>query len=81
MIRKLVDKLEPQEAKLIKIKFKAELAAAQYTLDVGCGAGETDGNNWHRIKSVAIVKITSQPQNEVIHGFVRLPTEIEICMV
>jgi len=81
VIRRLIEKLDVNESKLVKIKFKADLAPAEYTLDVGCGAGEGDSNIWNRVKSAAVLKITNSPSDEVVHGFVRLPTEIDVYSV
>ena len=78
VVRRLIDKIEKNHSKLIKIKFKADLAPTQYTLDVGCGAGDAAFNIWHRVKSAAVIEINTLPQDEVIHGFVRLPTQIEV---
>ena len=63
---------------LVKIRFRLELQAGQYTFDVGCGAGADDDNTWDRVLNVAVLEVTNPADQEVIHGLVRLPYEIHV---
>lgn len=63
---------------LVNIRFQLELQAGQYTLDVGCGAGADADNTWDRVLNAAVIEVSNPPDQEVIHGLVRLPYEITI---
>jgi lipopolysaccharide transport system ATP-binding protein len=76
--RRLIDELPVDGACLVKIRFRLELQAGQYTLDVGCGAGVNADNTWDRVLNAAVLEISNPPDQEVIHGLVRLPYEITV---
>jgi len=63
---------------LVTIRFQLELLAGQYTLDIGCGAGAAADNTWDRILNVAVIEVSNPPDQEIIHGLVRLPYEITV---
>lgn len=63
---------------LVTIRFQFELLAGQYTLDIGCGAGAAADNTWDRILNAAVLEVSNPPDQEVIHGLVRLPYEITV---
>lgn len=76
--RRLVAALKSGEECLVRIRFRVELQPGQYTLDVGCGADSASGNTWDRVLSVAVLEVSSLPEDEPVHGLVRLPYEITI---
>ncbi len=76
--RRLVSELPADGACLVTIAFAWELQAGQYTLDVGCGAGSDADNTWDRVLNVAVLEVSNPPDQEVIHGLVRLPYEISV---
>lgn len=76
--RQLIASLPEGGCSLINLRFRLELQAGQYTLDVGCGAGNHDNNTWDRIINVAVLEVSNPPDQEVIHGLVRLPYEVTI---
>jgi hypothetical protein len=76
--QRLVEALPAAGACLVTIRFCLELQAGQYTLDVGCGAGTDADNTWDRVLNVAVVEVSNPPDQEVIHGLVRLPYEITV---
>ena len=76
--KRLVAELPEGGACVVKIRFRLELQAGQYTLDVGCGAGVDADNTWDRVLNVAVMEISNPPDQEVIHGLVRLPYEISV---
>jgi lipopolysaccharide transport system ATP-binding protein len=76
--QRLIAELAPGTTCLVKIRFQLELHAGQYTLDVGCGAGADADNTWDRVLNVAVFEVSNPPDQEVIHGLVRLPYEISI---
>ena len=47
-------------------------------LDVGCGAGSDADNTWDRVLNVAVIEVAATPEQEVVHGLVRLPSEISV---
>ena len=63
---------------LITIRFQLELQPGQYTLDVGCGAGSDADNTWDRVLNAAVLEVSNPPDQEVVHGLVRLPYEIQV---
>lgn len=63
---------------LVSIRFKLELQGGQYTLDVGCGAGVDSDNTWDRVLNAAVLEVSNPPEDEVVHGLVRLPYEIAV---
>jgi lipopolysaccharide transport system ATP-binding protein len=76
--QRLIAELPEGGSCLVKIRFQLELQAGQYTLDVGCGAGADADNTWDRVLNVAVIEISNPPDQEVIHGLVRLPYEISV---
>jgi hypothetical protein len=76
--QRLIAELPENGACLVKIRFRLELQAGQYSLDVGCGAGVDADNTWDRVLNVAVVEVSNPPDQEVIHGLVRLPYEISV---
>ncbi len=78
VVRRLIAELPEGGACLVKIRFRLELQAGQYTLDVGCGAGADTDNTWDRVLNVAVLEVTNPSDQEVIHGLVRLPCEISV---
>jgi lipopolysaccharide transport system ATP-binding protein len=76
--QRLIAELPESETCLVKIRFRLELQAGQYTLDVGCGAGADADNTWDRVLNVAVMEVSNPADQEVIHGLVRLPYEITV---
>jgi len=76
--QRLIAELPAGGTCLVKIRFRLELQAGQYTFDVGCGAGSDADNTWDRVLNVAVLEVTNPADQEVIHGLVRLPYEIHI---
>ena len=66
------------DAALVSIRFRLELQPGQYTLDLGCGAGGDSDNTWDRVLNAAVVEVATTPEQEVVHGLVRLPYEISV---
>ena len=78
VINKLIPHIKFNEARVVKINIQLNLAPGQYTLDVGCGAGKGGDNKGSRIMAASIISIIARPNDEVVHGIVRLPSEIEV---
>lgn len=76
--RQLVAELAPGERCVVKIRFQLELQEGQYTLDLGCGAGTEESNTWDRVLNAAVLDVSNPPDQEVVHGLVRLPYEINV---
>lgn len=76
--QRLIAELPAGGTCLVSIRFKLELLAGQYSVDVGCGAGADSDNTWDRVLNVAILDVANPPDQEVIHGLVRLPYEITV---
>lgn len=76
--QRLVAELGAGASFLLTIRFRLELQAGQYTLDVGCGAGANEDNTWDRVLNAAVLEINNPPDQEIIHGLVRLPYEIHV---
>lgn len=76
--RRLISEIPAGKDCLVTIRFQLELQPGQYTLDVGCGAGSDEDNTWDRVLNVAVIEISSTPDQEVIHGLVRLPYEVAV---
>jgi lipopolysaccharide transport system ATP-binding protein len=76
--RRLVESLPAGQACAVTIRFKLELQAAQYTLDLGCGGGSEADSTWDRVLNAAVLEVANTPDHEEIHGLVRLPYEIEV---
>lgn len=78
VVQRLVAELPANGNCLVTIRFRLELQAGQYTLDVGCGAGVDADNTWDRVLNVAVLEVSNPPDQEIIHGLVRLPYEITV---
>jgi hypothetical protein len=76
--QRLIAELPAGTPCVVTIRFRLELQAGQYTLDVGCGAGADADNMWDRVLNAAVLEISNPPDQEVIHGLVRLPYEIAV---
>jgi lipopolysaccharide transport system ATP-binding protein len=76
--RRLVAEIPQGQRCLVSIRFKLELQPGQYTLDIGCGAGSDVDNTWDRVLNAAVLDVSTSPDQEVIHGLVRLPYEIGV---
>jgi ABC-type polysaccharide/polyol phosphate transport system ATPase subunit len=74
--RRLMESMEQDERRMVVMRFKVELKEAQYTLDVGVGAGESADNTWQRVLATAILEVSSTPDQDIVHGMVRLPYEV-----
>ena len=78
VIKTLIDQINVGEQRVVRIRFKLDLAPGQYSLDVGCGAGDSDTNVWQRVLAASIIEIVSDPAEEVVHGIAKLPYDISI---
>ena len=76
--RRLIDAVPAGQSCTVAIRFRLELQPGQYTLDVGCGAGSDDDNTWDRVLNVAVIEVSNPPDQEIVHGLVRLPYEIQV---
>jgi lipopolysaccharide transport system ATP-binding protein len=76
--QRLIAELPAGGSCLVTIRFRLELQAGQYTLDLGCGAGANADNTWDRVLNAAVLEVSNPPDQEVIHGLVRLPYEITV---
>ncbi len=76
--QRLIAALGIGETCVVTVRFRLELQAGQYTLDVGCGAGADADNTWDRVLNAAVLEVSNPPEHEIIHGLVRLPYEITI---
>ncbi len=76
--KRLVTELSADAMCCVTIKFRLELQEGQYTLDLGCGAGSEADNTWDRVLNAAVIDVHNPPDQEVVHGLVRLPYEIEV---
>lgn len=76
--RQLIAEIPAGEQCLISIRFRLELQPGQYTLDVGCGAGSDADNTWDRVLNAAVLDVSNPPDQEIVHGLVRLPYEISV---
>jgi hypothetical protein len=77
-VQRLISELPAGRSCLVTIRFQLELQPGQYTLDVGCGAGAQEDNTWDRVLNAAVLEISNPSDQEVIHGLVRLPYEIQV---
>jgi lipopolysaccharide transport system ATP-binding protein len=77
VVSRLIDSIGMGERRVVVMRFKVELAPGQYTLDVGCGAGEHADNTWQRVVAAAIMEVTTTPGQDIVHGLVRLPYEVQ----
>lgn len=78
---RLIAELPAGGSCLVTIRFRLELQEGQYTLDVGCGAGANEDNTWDRVLNAAVIEVSNPPDQEIIHGLVRLPYEIHVARV
>jgi ABC-type polysaccharide/polyol phosphate transport system ATPase subunit len=76
VVRRLFDEIPAGQCRLVVMRFKLEVAPGQYTLDVGCGAGEREDNMWQRIVAAAVIEVSATPDQEVVHGLARLPYDV-----
>jgi lipopolysaccharide transport system ATP-binding protein len=76
--QRLIAELPEGGMSLITLRFRLELQEGQYTLDLGCGAGSDEDNTWDRVLTAAVVEVTNPPDQEIIHGLVRLPYEVTV---
>jgi ABC-type polysaccharide/polyol phosphate transport system ATPase subunit len=81
VIKQLIEKLEPDENKLVSIRLKLDVSVGQYTVDVGCGAGDGSTNIWDRLLAALIINVSSKEDDQIVHGLVRLPSEIRVAKV
>jgi len=77
VVRRLIDEIAEGGSCAVSMRFKVELAAGQYTLDVGCGAGEKEDNTWQRVVAAAVLEVTTAPGQDVVHGIAKLPYEVQ----
>jgi lipopolysaccharide transport system ATP-binding protein len=76
--RRLIATMPGDHPCMVTIRFKLELQPGQYTLDVGCGAGADADNTWDRVLNVAVLDVSNAPEQEPVHGLVRLPYEVSV---
>jgi lipopolysaccharide transport system ATP-binding protein len=76
--RRLIESIPEGGSMLVSIRFRLELQPGQYTLDVGCGAGSDADNTWDRVLNAAVLDVSATPEQEVVHGLVRLPHEVSV---
>lgn len=79
--QRLITELPANRDCLVTIRFKLEIQPGQYTLDIGCGAGAHADNTWDRVLNAAVIDVSSAPEQEIIHGLVRLPYEIGVSRI
>ena len=73
---RVMESIPAGEGRLVIMRFKADLAVAQYTIELGCGAGEQSDNTWQRIPGAVVIEIAAVPGQDVVHGLVRLPHDV-----
>jgi lipopolysaccharide transport system ATP-binding protein len=61
VMQRLIAELRAGSSCVVRIRFRLELQAGQYTLDVGCGAGADVDNTWDRVLNVAVLEISNPP--------------------
>jgi lipopolysaccharide transport system ATP-binding protein len=76
--RRLIAEIPTGQVCVVAIRFRLELQPGQYTLDLGCGAAAVSENIWDRVLNVAVLEVSNAPDQEVVHGLVRLPYEISV---
>lgn len=79
--RRLIAALPKGKACLVSLRFQLELQPGQYTLDLGASAGFEADNTWERVLDVAVVEVSTTPDQEVVHGLVRLPYEVGVSRI
>jgi ABC-type polysaccharide/polyol phosphate transport system ATPase subunit len=78
VIKELIPHLKINETRIVKISFQLNIVAGQYTLDVGCGAGEGADALGSRVIAASIIDIITKPEDDIVHGLVKLPYRIEV---
>ena len=76
--RRLIAEIPAGQICVVAIRFRLELQPGQYTIDLGCGAAAEAENIWDRVLNVAVLEVSHSPDQEVVHGLVRLPYEISV---
>ena len=76
--QRLVSEMPAGAGCVVSVRFRLELQPGQYTLDLGCGAGDGPENTWDRVLHAAVLEISNPPDQEIVHGMVRLPYEITV---
>ena len=76
--QRLIAEIPTGQVCVVAIRFRLELQPGQYTIDLGCGAAADAENIWDRVLNVAVLEISNAPDQEVVHGLVRLPYEIGV---
>lgn len=76
--RRLIAEIPAGQVCTVAIRFRLELQPGQYTLDLGCGAGAEADNTWDRVLNAAVLEISNPPDQEIVHGLVRLPYELGV---
>lgn len=76
--RRLISEIPAGKECVVTIRFQLELQPGQYTIDLGCGAGSDADNTWDRVLNAAVLEISNMPDQEVVHGLVRLPYAIGV---
>lgn len=76
VVRRLIDAIPAGGGRMVVMKFKMDLAPGQYSVDVGCGAGEADDNTWQRVVAAAVIEVSAHAGDDIVHGIVRLPYEV-----
>lgn len=79
--RRLIAEIPAGHECLVTVRFQLEIQPGQYTIDLGCGAGSDADNTWDRVLNVAVLEVTATPDQEVVHGLVRLPYELGVSRV
>ena len=76
--RRLIAEVPAGQSCVVTIRFQLELQQGQYTLDIGCGAGSDADNTWDRVLNAAVLEVSNPPDQEIVHGLVRLPYEVSV---
>jgi lipopolysaccharide transport system ATP-binding protein len=79
--RRLIAEIPAGQSCAVSLRFQLELQPGQYTLDLGCGAGSDADNTWDRVLNAVVLEVSATPDQEIIHGLVRLPYEIGVSRV
>lgn len=78
VVKKLVECLREGETRLAVIEFRLDISPGQYTVDIGTGAGELDDTSFQRIPAATVIEVSANPEDEVVHGIVRLPSKVDV---
>lgn len=78
VVRRLIASMSAGEQRVVVMRFPWELAPGQYTIDIGCGAGDQQEVCFHRVVAAAVVEVSQVPSADVVHGLVRLPYEVAV---